>query len=120
MTDQPIRRPEPHDDEPGVHRFEIDIGMYLPEGVELADDSAATATNPAADADADSEGVQPADADPGVEPDRGRVDTDEVDTRLLEQIEGELDEVDAALRAIDAGDDRSSPLLRRLLADEDT
>lgn len=92
MTDQPVPNPEPHEDEPGVHSFEVDIGMYLPEGVELAE----------AGSDAGQELISD--------------DPDEVDTRLLEQIEGELDEVDAALRAIDSNDERSSPLLRRLLA----
>lgn len=48
----------------------------------------------------------------------GLGDDDEIDTTLLEEIETELNEVDVALTAIDAGELAASPLLRRLLGDD--
>lgn len=95
--------PRPSEDEPGVRTFEVDPGIYLPEGVELADDS-----DDSDDSD-DTDGIDHTDDTVDAKVD------DSVDTTLLERIEGELDEVDAALQAIDAGRPESSALLHRLL-----
>lgn len=130
----------PHEDEFGAPAVDIDIASYLPEGVELADDGPAAEEEqidgesgegergePGDDGESDSgeqaeradrleDGFEAEDGDEdGDEVEGGDGDEDEVDTRLLEKIESELDEVEAALAAIDAGDERETPLLRRLL-----
>lgn len=110
------------DGEDGDQDDEVDDGPALPawalpdpivdqdDDVDGADDAAQAVAEggPAVNADAGSP----------VDGDADAPEAEKVDTSVLEQIEGELAEVEEALAAIDAGDLTRSPLLVRLLADQ--
>lgn len=111
---------------------EVDDGPSLPawalpdppadEHDDEDDDPAATdgTVGDGSGADADGAAETAGESDAAAEADEAQgSDADAVDTSVLERIEAELAEVEDALAAIDAGDLTRSPLLVRLLADQD-
>ncbi|WP_421121475.1 hypothetical protein ACE2AJ_09050 [Aquihabitans daechungensis] len=99
MSDAPTSdsTPEPMPPAPGpAAEIAVDPTAFLPEGVELAADSDVDV--PAADP-----GVDAPAADPGVDATAGEAPASAVDLEALSQIERDLDAVDAAIAALDAG-----------------
>jgi hypothetical protein len=91
----------------------------LPDPIVADEDDADDADDAGDRQGAVAEGGPAIDATTGAAGTTGPSESEKVDTSVLEQIEGELAEVEAALAAIDAGDLDRSPLLVRLLADRD-
>lgn len=90
MSDLPADpTPEPAGSLPGAEQeLEVDLAAFLPEGVVLGDP------------DEPGESEEPSDADLQPEPDP---EASAVDLEALSQIERDLDAVDAAIAALDAG-----------------
>lgn len=105
--DSPPPHGSPHGDGPANHHelpaedheLEVDLSSFLPEGVSFGDPQADPEPTAAVDPE----------PEPGPSPEPA------VDTTVLEQMEAEFAQVEAALGAIDAGAIESSPLLNHLL-----
>jgi RNA polymerase-binding transcription factor DksA len=115
----------------GEHELEVGLAAFLPEGVHLAgDEGAEVAAQDDADADAEAvaqdEAVAQGDADEDDAPTLGEPPSSStIDLDALGQIERDLDAVDAAIAALDAGTygldaATGAPLDDSLLAEDPT
>jgi RNA polymerase-binding transcription factor DksA len=82
-----------------TQELEVDLAAFLPEGVELADASSDEASGD--EASGDEASAPPVDEPPA--PSGEEPSAPPVDLEALSQIERDLDAVDAAIAALDAG-----------------